>query len=96
MLSLARVGSVRLLTRALDCAGGQFLSLIVVFQPYRVYRTRYFEAEIAAALSLADEVVIMEVFGPGEVQRGDLGPQPVTICSMRTAVNGCVWPRRRR
>lgn len=40
--------------------------LIVVFQPYRVYRTREMQAEIAAALSLADEVVVMEVFGPGE------------------------------
>lgn len=40
--------------------------LIVVFQPYRVYRTRDMQAEIAAALGLADEVVVMEVFGPGE------------------------------
>jgi UDP-N-acetylmuramate--alanine ligase len=42
--------------------------LIVVFQPYRVYRTRDLEAEMAAALSIADEVVVMEVFGPGEVR----------------------------
>ncbi|HEY6593168.1 MAG TPA: UDP-N-acetylmuramate--L-alanine ligase [Asanoa sp.] len=42
--------------------------LIVVFQPYRVYRTRDMEAELAAALSLADEAVILEVFGPGEVR----------------------------
>ena len=47
--------------------------LIVVFQPYRVYRTRDFEAEIAAALSLADEAVIMEVFGPGEVREPGQG-----------------------
>ncbi len=43
--------------------------LVVVFQPYRVYRTRDFQAQIAAALALADEAVVMEVFGPGE-QRG--------------------------
>jgi UDP-N-acetylmuramate--alanine ligase len=50
-----------------DVAGdGQ---LIVVFQPYRVYRTRDFQAEIAAALSLADQAVILEVFGPGEVRQ---------------------------
>jgi hypothetical protein len=38
--------------------------LIVVFQPYRVYRTRDLQAEIAAALAIADEAVVMEVFGP--------------------------------
>jgi len=47
--------------------------LIVVFQPYRVYRTRDFEAEIAAALSIADEAMIMEVFGPGEVREPGQG-----------------------
>jgi UDP-N-acetylmuramate--alanine ligase len=40
--------------------------LIVVFQPYRVYRTVEMRAEIAEALSLADKVVVMEIFGPGE------------------------------
>ena len=44
-------------------AGGR---LIVVFQPYRVYRTRDLQAELATALGLADEVVMLEVFGPGE------------------------------
>ncbi len=43
--------------------------LIVVFQPYRLYRTRDLQAELAEALALADEVVLLEVFGPGE-QRG--------------------------
>lgn len=43
--------------------GGQ---LIVVFQPYRMYRTRDLQAEIAAALSIADQALVMEVFGPGE------------------------------
>jgi UDP-N-acetylmuramate--alanine ligase len=48
--------------------------LLVVFQPYRVYRTRDMRAEIAAALALADEAVVMEVFGPGEVREpGDGG-----------------------
>jgi UDP-N-acetylmuramate--alanine ligase len=42
--------------------------LLVVFQPYRVYRTRDFQAQIAAALAIADQAVIMEVFGPGEVR----------------------------
>ncbi|MGH8879194.1 MAG: glutamate ligase domain-containing protein, partial [Stackebrandtia sp.] len=43
--------------------------LIVAFQPYRVYRTRDLRTEIAAALGIADRVVVMEVFGPGE-ERG--------------------------
>jgi len=52
--------------------------LIVVFQPYRVYRTRDFEKEIAAALSIADEAVIMEVFGPGEVREPGQGGVALT------------------
>jgi UDP-N-acetylmuramate--alanine ligase len=42
--------------------------LVVVFQPYRVYRTRDLQAEIATALAIADEVIVLEVFGPGEVR----------------------------
>jgi UDP-N-acetylmuramate--alanine ligase len=42
--------------------------LIVVFQPYRVYRTRDMEADLADGLAIADEVIVMEVFGPGEVR----------------------------
>jgi UDP-N-acetylmuramate--alanine ligase len=42
--------------------------LLVVFQPYRVYRTRDLRTEIAAALAIADEVIVMEVFGPGEAR----------------------------
>ncbi|NBE83750.1 UDP-N-acetylmuramate--L-alanine ligase [Micromonospora rubida] len=43
--------------------------LIVVFQPYRLYRTRDLQAEIAAALGIADELVLLEVFGPGELRQ---------------------------
>ncbi len=42
--------------------------LLVVFQPYRVYRTRDLRTEIAAALAIADEVIVLEVFGPGEAR----------------------------
>lgn len=48
--------------------------LLVVFQPYRVYRTRDLRDQLAAALAIADEVVVLEVFGPGETrQPGDGG-----------------------
>jgi len=40
--------------------------LVVVFMPYRVYRTTEMRYDIAEALALADKVVVMEVFGPGE------------------------------
>jgi UDP-N-acetylmuramate--alanine ligase len=52
--------------------------LIVVFQPYRVYRTRDLQAEIAAALAIADEAVVMEVFGPGEVREPGAGGAALT------------------
>ena len=52
--------------------------LVVVFQPYRMYRTRDFQSEIAAALSLADEAVILEVFGPGEVREPGEGGVALT------------------
>jgi UDP-N-acetylmuramate--alanine ligase len=40
--------------------------VVVAFQPYRFSRTTAFLPGIAAALGLADEVVVMEVYGPGE------------------------------
>ncbi len=40
--------------------------LIVVFLPLRVYRTIELRAELAEALSMADRVVVMEIFAPGE------------------------------
>ena len=52
--------------------------LIVVFQPYRVYRTRDLQAEIAAALAIADEAVILEVFGPGEIREPGEGGVALT------------------
>jgi UDP-N-acetylmuramate--alanine ligase len=42
--------------------------LLVIFQPYRVYRTRDLQAELAEGLAIADQVIVMEVFGPGEVR----------------------------
>ncbi|WP_422774060.1 UDP-N-acetylmuramate--L-alanine ligase [Plantactinospora sp. WMMC1484] len=52
--------------------------LIVVFQPYRVYRTRDLQAELATALAIADEVVVLEVFGPGEVRAPGEGGAALT------------------
>jgi UDP-N-acetylmuramate--alanine ligase len=56
-------------------AGGR---LIVVFQPYRVYRTRDLQPALATALQLADEVVMLEVFGPGEVRQPGEGGAALT------------------
>jgi UDP-N-acetylmuramate--alanine ligase len=52
--------------------------LIVVFQPYRLYRTRDLQAELAAALAVADEVVMLEVFGPGELRQPGEGGVALT------------------
>jgi UDP-N-acetylmuramate--alanine ligase len=52
--------------------------LLVVFQPYRVYRTRDLQEEIATALAIADEAIIMEVFGPGEVREPGQGGVALT------------------
>jgi UDP-N-acetylmuramate--alanine ligase len=52
--------------------------LLVVFQPYRVYRTRDLQEEIATALAIADEVIILEVFGPGEVREPGQGGVALT------------------
>ncbi len=52
--------------------------LMVVFQPYRVYRTRQLRTELAEALALADEVVVLEVFGPGEQPDPQAGGRALT------------------
>jgi UDP-N-acetylmuramate--alanine ligase len=44
-------------------AGGR---LVVAFQPHRYTRTAAFGTELGAALGLADEVVVMEVYAAGE------------------------------
>jgi UDP-N-acetylmuramate--alanine ligase len=40
--------------------------LVVAFQAHHYYRTADFCAEFGAALALADDVVVMEVYAPGE------------------------------
>jgi UDP-N-acetylmuramate--alanine ligase len=52
--------------------------LLVVFQPYRVYRTRDLEADLADGLAVADEVICMEVFGPGETRGPGEGGRALT------------------
>ncbi|MFI7574202.1 UDP-N-acetylmuramate--L-alanine ligase [Micromonospora sp. NPDC049497] len=59
--------SIRLALQTLREVAGDG-RLIVVFQPYRLYRTRDNQTEIAEALAIADEVVLLEVFGPGELR----------------------------
>jgi UDP-N-acetylmuramate--alanine ligase len=41
--------------------------LVVAFQAHHYYRTAMFVEEFGAALGLADQVVVLEVFAPGEV-----------------------------
>ncbi|MEV0328571.1 UDP-N-acetylmuramate--L-alanine ligase [Micromonospora echinospora] len=60
--------SITLALRTLREVAGEG-RLLVVFQPYRLYRTRDLQAEIAEGLAVADEVVLLEVFGPGELRQ---------------------------
>ncbi len=52
------------LTAARDVVGEG--RLVVAFQAHHYYRTAMFVEEFGAALGLADEVVVLEVFAPGE------------------------------
>jgi len=52
------------LTAARDVVGSG--RLIVAFQAHHYYRTAMFTEEFGAALGLADDVVVLEVFAPGE------------------------------
>ncbi len=47
-------------------AAGALPRLVAVFQPHRFSRTAQFRAEFAAALALADEVHLLDVYGAGE------------------------------
>jgi UDP-N-acetylmuramate--alanine ligase len=49
---------------ARDVAGSG--KIVVAFQAHHYYRTAMFIKEFGAALGLADEVVVLEVFAPGE------------------------------
>ena len=51
--------------RAVRTAAGDG-RVVVVFQPHLYSRTKLFSAEFAAALSLADEVVVLDVYGARE------------------------------
>jgi len=66
--------------------------LVVVFQPYRVYRTRDMEAELATALALADEAIILEVFGPGETRGPGEGGVALTAAIDLTAAHKVFVP----
>ena len=52
------------LRAARDVVGGG--RLVVAFQAHHYYRTALFSKEFGEALGLADEVIVLEVFAPGE------------------------------
>ncbi|MGW5748212.1 UDP-N-acetylmuramate--L-alanine ligase [Amycolatopsis sp. NPDC003861] len=71
--------------RAVRTAAGSG-RVIVVFQPHLYSRTKTFSAEFAAALSLADEVVVLDVYGAREE------PEPgVTGALIADQVTTSVW-----
>jgi UDP-N-acetylmuramate--alanine ligase len=67
------------LTAARDLAGARGGRVIAIFQPHLYSRTATFAAEFGAALSLADHVIVLDVFGARE--------QPVPGISGQTIVD---------
>jgi len=59
--------------------------LVVAFQAHHYYRTAMFTEEFGAALGLADEVVVLEVFAPGE--------EPIPGASGQTMAANVALPR---
>jgi UDP-N-acetylenolpyruvoylglucosamine reductase len=57
---------IRALLTSLRRRVGQGGRLVVVFQPHRYSRTAQFAAEFAAALALADQTHLLDVYGAGE------------------------------
>ena len=62
-LRATRAALASLADEAGEAGGGRIVAL---FQPHLYSRTRFFAEEFAAALSLADEVVVMEVYAARE------------------------------
>lgn len=52
--------------REVSVAGGRGGRLVVAFQPHLYSRTRMFAAQFGTALALADEVVVLDVYGARE------------------------------
>lgn len=52
--------------------------LVAVVEPCRQYRVREFRREIARALGLADVVVVLPVFGDGDVARSRIASAELT------------------
>lgn len=54
--------------------------LIVAFQAHHYYRTAHFMTEFGQALGLADEVVVLEVYAPGETPIPGASGQTMAAC----------------
>ena len=89
---------------ARDVAGSG--RIVVAFQAHHYYRTAMFIDEFGAALGLADEVVVLEVFAPGETAipgasgqtmaaKVPLGPEHVVFEPSWSAVAGHLVDRAR-
>jgi UDP-N-acetylmuramate--alanine ligase len=71
------------LRAARDVAGNG--SVVVAFQAHHYYRTAMFTKEFGEALGLADQVVVLEVFAPGET--------PIPGASGQTMASNVPLPR---
>ncbi|GAA1732983.1 UDP-N-acetylmuramate--L-alanine ligase [Isoptericola hypogeus] len=62
--------------------------IVVLFQPHLYSRTRIFADRFAAALALADEVVVTGVYRAREDVDPDVGPRTITDLAERTVSGG--------
>ncbi|MCO5594546.1 hypothetical protein L7F22_048578 [Adiantum nelumboides] len=67
--------------------------VLVAFQPHLYSRTRLFAAEFGASLSLADEVMVLDVYGAREDPEPGVGPALITD-AVTLPAGGCTEPPR--
>ncbi|WP_422785647.1 UDP-N-acetylmuramate--L-alanine ligase [Pseudonocardia spirodelae] len=70
--------TLRAAREAAPVAHGRRGRVLVAFQPHLYSRTRLFAAEFGASLSLADEVMVLDVYGAREDPEPGVGPALIT------------------
>ena len=64
----------------------------VVFQPHTFSRTKAFLAEFAEALSLADHVVLADIYAAREVDTGEISSKDILTLLQKAPVDAYYFP----
>jgi UDP-N-acetylmuramate--alanine ligase len=70
---------------------GSYRRVIAVFQPHLYSRTRHLQAEFGRALTLADEVVVTDVFAAREEPEPGVSGKLVVDAYLRARPGGPIW-----